>query len=193
MSKVINKKAIIGALIKNSKNTKSSRSLFAKLRFFIWINFIVKKATHKRCLRQANRILKILNQDEFKKYPGKLFAYLREIDPFAFEELLLLSFKSRGFKVKHNLAYTGDGGADGQVIFPDGSRWLIQAKRYENHINPQHVKSLSNLVCRLRADGGIFIHTGKTGESAYQHLGDNVVLLSGGNLHAFIAYALGVH
>ncbi|WP_192840691.1 restriction endonuclease, partial [Enterobacter hormaechei] len=42
--------------------------------------------------------------------------YLRKIDPFVFEELLLEGFEAHGFRTIRNKRYTGDGGIDGQVI-----------------------------------------------------------------------------
>ncbi|EPO2651139.1 restriction endonuclease, partial [Klebsiella pneumoniae] len=60
---------------------------------------------------------------------GYKIAYLRKIDPFTFEELLLEGFESHGFRTIRNKRYTGDGGIDGQVIIGK-HRYLIQAKRY---------------------------------------------------------------
>ncbi|MEX6059375.1 restriction endonuclease [Enterobacter hormaechei] len=39
--------------------------------------------------------------------------YLRKIDPFVFEELLLEGFEAHGFRTIRNKRYTGDGGIDG--------------------------------------------------------------------------------
>lgn len=89
-----------------------------------------------------------------------IFAYLRKIDPFVFEELLLLSFKNKGYSIKRNKRYTGDGGIDGKVI-KFGKMYYIQAKRYKDDINWQHVKNFISL-CEKDNVSGFFVHTGKT-------------------------------
>ena len=45
---------------------------------------------------------------------GYKIAYLRKIDPFTFEELLLEGFESHGFRTIRNKRHTGDGGIDGR-------------------------------------------------------------------------------
>ncbi|MGM8474744.1 restriction endonuclease, partial [Enterobacter hormaechei subsp. steigerwaltii] len=69
--------------------------------------------------------------------------YLRKIDPFVFEELLLEGFEAHGFRTIRNKRYTGDGGIDGQVIIGK-YRYLIQAKRYRGHIALQHVQEFDD-------------------------------------------------
>lgn len=170
---------------------KKQVSLIARLKFLVWCHFLVKKASHKKRIKQAFQLLSLLNQDGFRRQPAQFFAYLRKIDPFVFEELLLLSFKARGCKVVHNSTYTGDGGIDGTAILPDGSCWIIQAKRYSQHISLEHVKQLAVLVEQQKRQGGIFIHTGKTGAGIYRHLGKNILLISGSRLHQLVSCALG--
>ncbi|MCF2001567.1 MULTISPECIES: restriction endonuclease [Enterobacteriaceae] len=87
--------------------------------------------------------------------------YLRKIDPFVFEELLLEGFEAHGFRTIRNKRYTGDGGIDGQVIIGK-YRYLIQAKRYRGHIALQHVQEFEKLLKRHNCRG-LFCHTGKTG------------------------------
>jgi len=43
-------------------------------------------------------------------------AYLRKIDPYVFEELLLEALLSKGFKITRNKRYSGDGGIDWQSL-----------------------------------------------------------------------------
>src|ERR1700677_2871766 len=166
---------------------KKQSGFLARLKFFLWCQFLVKKSSHQKRIKSASRLLRLMNQEDFRTQPGQFFAYLRKVDPFIFEELLLLAFKARGCKVLHNAAYTGDGGIDGTVIFPDKSRWIIQAKRYGAHINLEHVKALGRLVEQQKMRGGICIHTGKTGAKVYEHLGRNILLISGNKLHQFVS------
>lgn len=88
-------------------------------------------------------------------------AYLRRLNPFVFEELILEAFERAGHKVHRNHRYTGDGGVDGAVVI-DGILHLVQAKRYAKHINLAHVHQFALLV-RQRRCCGLFCHTGKTG------------------------------
>lgn len=80
--------------------------------------------------------------------------------------MILSALKKRGYKIKRNKRYSGDGGIDGQVII-EGHCYLIQAKRYANHINPTHVQSFVRL-CQRRRKKGLFVHTGKTGKKSYR-------------------------
>ena len=86
--------------------------------------------------------------------------YLRKINPYVFEELLLTAFERRGYRVRRNARYSGDGGLDGQVWI-DGQRYLLQAKRYGRAISAQHLQSFGELV-RQEHCMGFFIHTGRT-------------------------------
>lgn len=145
-----------------------------------------RKASHQRRIRQALKLLKKFNQLDFKKNPAGLFAYIKKIDPFVFEELLLLSFLFRGFKVIHNTRYTGDGGIDGVVILPNRQRVAIQAKRYANHINPAHVLAFREDFERHGCHQGLFIHCGKSGAGLYDNLASDITLASGNHLHALL-------
>ncbi len=132
---------------------------------------------HNRNIRQAKRTLKKLNA---LAHAGAKFTYLRKIDPFVFEELLLCAFQNQGHRVIRNKRYTGDGGIDGKVIL-NGTLHLVQAKRYQHHINAQHVADFSTL-CQQMHCKGLFIHTGKTGKLAYQQTHGIVTIISGDQL-----------
>jgi len=80
--------------------------------------------------------------------------------------MILTALKQRGYQIKRNKRYSGDGGIDGQVII-EGYCYLIQAKRYTSHINPAHVQSFARL-CQRRGKRGLFVHTGKTGKKSYR-------------------------
>uniref|UniRef100_UPI0035C665FA restriction endonuclease n=1 Tax=Serratia quinivorans TaxID=137545 RepID=UPI0035C665FA len=88
-------------------------------------------------------------------------VYLRKINPYVFEELLLLACERQGHPVKRNASYSGDGGLDGQVII-DGKKYFIQAKRYGRTITPSHIQDFGALLLKSRCEG-FFIHTGRTG------------------------------
>lgn len=138
-----------------------------------------RSSRHDRRQAQARRVLEKLTEIP---HFGQKFSYLRKIDPFTFEELLLEAFERRGYEVIRNARYTGDGGIDGRVIIND-EVWFIQAKRYTDHIAIGHVRDFQQLLdasqCR-----GFFCHTGKTREGTRSHIRSDgrVVLISGQRL-----------
>jgi restriction system protein len=132
---------------------------------FAFLLFAIKwdKKRHLLCKWEARQQLKRLGR---LNTPQEQITHLRGVNPFVFEEMILTALKQRGYKIKRNKRYSGDGGIDGQVIIKDHS-YLIQAKRYANHINPAHVQSFA-LLCKRRGKRGLFVHTGKTGKKSYQ-------------------------
>lgn len=139
---------------------------------------------HRRYRATAERVLQRLPQ---LAGDAQRLAYLRKINPYVFEELLLLAFERQGYPVQRNTSYSGDGGLDGQV-FIDGHRYLIQAKRYGKTITPSHIRDFGPLLLRERC-GGFFIHTGRTGNlSRLQlHAYPQVQLISGQRLLDLLA------
>lgn len=111
--------------------------------------------------------------------PALAFGILRKLNPFVFEELLLLAFKQHEFTVNHNQRYTGDNGVDGTVFDKQGNKYLIQAKRYKSAINPAHVENFARVIDQKKAHAGFFIHTGRTGEKSHQLKGQNIRIISG--------------
>lgn len=121
------------------------------------------KPSHRRRVKAAKRVMtKLYTIDNT---PQRL-AYLRKIDPFTFEELVLEALDQRGHRVKRNKRYTGDGGIDGQCWI-NGKHALIQSKRYRNHINVKHVRDFATLLERRNCHG-LFVHTGRTGKASQE-------------------------
>lgn len=158
--------------------------VLACLVMFYWPGGRRRRSQHARRQDQARRVLEKLTEIP---HFGQKISYLRKIDPFTFEELLLEAFERRGFEVIRNARYTGDGGIDGRVII-NGEVWFIQAKRYRDHIAIGHVRDFQQLLdahqCR-----GFFCHTGKTREGTRSHIRSDgrVVLISGQRLLDLIA------
>ncbi len=139
---------------------------------------------HRRHQATATRVLArlpLLGGD------GQRLAYLRKINPYVFEELLLLAFERQGYAVIRNTSYSGDGGLDGQVIIGD-QKYLIQAKRYGRAITPSHITRFGALL-RHHHCQGFFIHTGRTGQLSRALLQNHphVHLVSGQKLLALLA------
>ncbi|EMX8468598.1 restriction endonuclease [Serratia marcescens] len=139
---------------------------------------------HRRYRAAAARVLQRLPQLGGN---GQRLAYLRKINPYVFEELLLLAFERQGYAVIRNPSYSGDGGLDGQVIIGD-QKYLIQAKRYGRAITPSHITRFGALL-RHHHCQGFFIHTGRTGQLSRALLQNHphVHLVSGQKLLALLA------
>jgi len=117
-----------------------------------------RQRSHHHYLSSAERVMSRLPR---LSGDAQRLAYLRKINPYVFEELLLLAFQRQGNKVVRNPSYSGDGGMDGQV-FIGGQRYLIQAKRYGKSITPSHIQAFGGLLLQEQCEG-FFIHTGRTG------------------------------
>lgn len=142
-----------------------------------------RRSRQKRNIRTAERIL-----DKLKCFSGSnrrscVLSYLRKIDPFVFEELLLNAFRNKGYEIKRNERYTHDGGIDGRISL-NGSLFLIQAKRYRSYVNPRHIRDFYFLIQRTEGvDKGFFIHTGRTGRDTFRQYKDTCIeIISGDKL-----------
>ncbi len=144
-------------------------------------------ASRRRHRRYQATAMRVLARLPLLGGNGQRLAYLRKINPYVFEELLLLAFERQGYAVIRNTSYSGDGGLDGQVII-EGKTFLIQAKRYGRAITPSHIKSFGALLRHHHCDG-FFIHTGRTGQLSHALLQNHphVHLVSGQKLLALLA------
>ncbi len=109
-------------------------------------------------------------------------SYLKKINPYVFEELILSRYELLGYKIERNTKYSGDGGYDGKVWI-NGELHLIQAKRYRGHIKKEHIYEFIRLIQKNNCNG-IFIHTGKTPNDVFVLLRSypELILISGSNL-----------
>ncbi|BEM06013.1 restriction endonuclease [Serratia ureilytica] len=144
-------------------------------------------ASRRRHRRYQATAMRVLARLPLLGGDGQRLAYLRKINPYVFEELLLLAFERQGYAVIRNTAYSGDGGLDGQVII-EGKTYLIQAKRYGRTITPSHITSFGALL-RHHHCQGFFIHTGRTGQLSHALLQNHphIHLVSGQKLLALLA------
>lgn len=145
---------------------------------------LIGKLRHLYHIRQAKKIIKKLREIALTPYyEGKIINYLRKINPYVFEELILTVIEESNIRVFRNTAYSGDGGIDGIFKIKQG-KVLVQCKRYGKYINAKDVHELSLKVKSDKYFMGIFAHTGKTGDKA-KNIGineKNVIFLSGNNL-----------
>jgi restriction system protein len=139
---------------------------------------------HKHNVKVAK---KAINKIKTIQEPAKRLLYLRKVDPYVFEELVLTSLKNNGYKIKRNKRYSGDGGIDGKV-FIDGKLFFVQSKRYKGHITLRHVKDFS-YVCEKHNAFGLFVHTGKTGKGVRDLTCNRVKIISGDRLIQLIVFS----
>lgn len=112
---------------------------------------------------------------------------MRNMNPYAFEELLLTCCKEQGWQIQRNFRYSDDGGVDGRVLIA-GKLYLIQAKRYTGHIKPEHIRGFYKVIQQEGVAGGFFIHTGTTGTLSKELLREyKISLISGQRLVNFVA------
>lgn len=160
--------------------------LLAVIIFLLW-RFRRQSASeqrHRRYRATAQRVYTRLRQ---LSGDGQRMRYLRKINPYVFEELLLLAFERQGYAVQRNASYSGDGGLDGRVHI-NGECWLIQAKRYSRAITPSHVQDFDALLTRM-GQRGLFIHTGRTGQKSrtVSSGSQQLMIISGQRLLALLA------
>lgn len=161
-------------------------SVFILIVTFIIVKFIFKtdfkKKRHERKIITGEKVIVKLNSFTGAYKNQQILTYLRKMDPYAFEELLLSALALKGFKIVRNKSYSGDGGIDGMFI--DNEKvYLVQAKRYSNLIKTSHINDFAFLVSEKKAAGGYFIHTGKTVVKSYQiYKNSNIQIVSGQKL-----------
>lgn|SRR5680860_786694 len=127
---------------------------------------------------KASRVIDKIGSFEFA---GQKINYLRKIDPFVFEELLLSSFEMKGFKVVRNKRYTGDAGIDGTIYDKRGNKIWTQAKRYRGYIDPKHITAFEDLLLKGNISVGYFIHTGKSSVGTRTRFRNSRVRVIGGS------------
>lgn len=144
------------------------------------------KKRHHRNVKKAEKVKAEVKAHILAGDTKKAFYILRyRTSPYVFEELVLSAFSEMGAKIKRNERYSNDGGIDGRV-FLFGREWLIQSKRYSSYVKKEHIES-HEALCNRKDKLGIFVHTGKTGESSLRAKNRRVVIVSGGTLLALIA------
>lgn len=169
----------------NTVFTSMDKSIYLLVLLFILLvvyPLIFKKTRHQKKRIAADKIIETISKIE---HPGQKIAYLRKVDPYAFEELILTLLQRKGFVIARNKKYSGDGGIDGRFEH-NKEMWFIQAKRYSNRIKLEHVNAFAQ-VLRENKCHGIFVHTGTTPSSilkAARATGskNRIEIISGGRL-----------
>lgn len=142
---------------------------------------------HRARREQARKIRDTLGNGSFS--PAQAFSYLRKVNPYSFEELVLDGLEIDGYRVTRNRSYSGDGGIDGRAA-RGGKEYLVQCKRYRGYISRQDVEDFSR-VCTRECREGLFVHTGKTGDGSYETAASfgNVRIISGERMLRLVGYS----
>lgn len=133
-------------------------------RIYNFFRLLFAPALHRRNVSKSRKILKKLREIKGGRQDLALpliLAYVRYVDPYLVEEVILSAFEDQGYFVKRGLTYSGDGGIDG-IVYKDFKPFYVQSKRYSGYINADHVRGFDALMQKMGAQG-FFIHTGKTG------------------------------
>lgn len=134
-------------------------------RFYNFFRLLFAPSIHRRNVWRSRKILKKLREIKGGRQDLALpliLAYVRYVDPYVVEEVILSAFEDKGYFVKRGLSYSGDGGIDG-VVYKDFKPYYIQSKRYNGYVSAEHVREFAALMQKMDAQG-FFIHTGKTGK-----------------------------
>ena len=122
-----------------------------------------------------------------REVKDELLSKLKEVDPYAFEKIILILLKKMGYGDFIETAKSGDGGIDG-IINEDQlglERIYIQAKRYsENKVRETDIR---NFIGAMSGDThkGIFVTTSSFDEKAKVKARDahhTIILLDGSKL-----------
>jgi len=148
----------------------------------LWIK--ITKPGRRHRMRQAKDIIKKLHAIP---NDGAVITYLRKINPYVFEELVLECLSAGGWLVWRTPSYSGDGGIDGKVYAPGIGWFYIQSKRYSQTIQPAHVE---HFIAKVGRKNGLFVHTGRTGETSRSYIdmqpSSRVLIISGALLIVLI-------
>ena len=119
------------------------------------------RARHRRYVAKARRVYQTVSAFRGAHRTGQVISYLRKINPYVFEEVVLEAFARKGYRIERNRSYSGDGGVDGRLYDQQGRLILIQAKRYQGHVKLAHLQEFEQVALARKARG-YFVHTGKT-------------------------------
>lgn len=172
-----------------------STPFYVALLLLLWLGTLFpilnngKPTLHKLFRKKAQKVMSRICEIHLQECgDARVISYLRKINPFVFEELILLAFEKQGFHTIPNKRYTGDGGIDGRVNIY-GNIWPVQAKRYGKHIKKSHVDDFNKLLKDKNYYGGVFIHTGRTGKEIRDtYRNGTLIILSGSTLVDFLCY-----
>lgn len=100
--------------------------------------------------------LRILKR-QFAK-DARTLSFLQTLEPYTFQRFTWTIFERIGFEVEQTPAGR-DGGVDG-ILHHEGSRYILQCKRYRGDVGEPALRDLFGTVHHLGAQSGILVTTG---------------------------------
>jgi restriction system protein len=169
---------------------KSPTWLRVGARFTNWVR-LLGVHSHEKRVRQARSVIERIRGFEGEALSARCIGYLRAVDPWVFEEVVLTCLEEGGAAILRNTAYTNDGGVDGRVHSVEASQWIpVQCKRFERHVCRADIVDFQNLLRERGYRRGLFVHTGRTGVAVRGSLRESEVeLVSGEKLAQLVRNA----
>ncbi len=125
----------------------------------------------------AAQLAAIGRMDSRSTDPSRRIQYLRQMDPFVFEEMVLDTFQRHGWTVVRNRRYTGDGGIDGRVY--NGGDWYgVQCKRIRGDVLLHVLLKFERDLKRNGLRKGFFVHTGRLAATAFENTPPCITVIS---------------
>ncbi|WP_195763756.1 restriction endonuclease [Pseudoduganella rivuli] len=142
---------------------------------------LVGRDRHHQNIRTSRKVLRAVRSFSEPGMAARCLAYLRQVEPAVFEEVVLSALEDAGLFVLRSRRYSGDGGIDGAAWLPTWGLCAIQIKRYRSHVCAAHVREFCDAVRRQSYSGGLFVHTGRSGASVYDYLAAGKIYLVSGD------------
>ena len=77
-------------------------------------------------IQHGDRVLQRLRSEATEVELPMVLAILRQMNPYAFEELLLTCCQDQGWQIQRNFRYSNDGGVDGRAVIAG----LLTGRKY---------------------------------------------------------------
>ncbi len=120
------------------------------------LSYIAKIEPQHSFIKKSNQILDRMQITDKLLSENIDVEHINEITGQEFEELLIKKFRFLGFKAM-NTSVTGDFGADIIIDTHDGTRFIIQCKRFKNKVNLKAVQEVVAALAHYNGDIGIVI------------------------------------
>ncbi len=141
---------------------------------------------HRYNIKKSKTVLKKIVEihHQYPNQYGRLMNYLKKMNPYVFEELILTVIENQNIRVTRNKAYSGDGGVDG-IFHTKYGKVYVQCKRYQDYIHLKDVKDLLLKSQEKKCYKAVFVHTGKTRDNTKNLFLQNrqkIILISGNTM-----------
>lgn len=186
---------IIGATtfaetLRNNQQLRNTLLFWGMIALIFFGGLALTNFVLNRKLAEKDRIRR---EEQKKLDEEKRLAWLRAqnqldtlilLDPTQFELRVVQLFKDLHYQVEHR-GKTGDGGVDLTLLAKDGTRWVIQCKRYAKHKNvgQPEIRDLFGTMMHENADRASLITTSDFTPKAREFAeGKPITLINGDEL-----------